>query len=56
MVLIVIDRNRYLEWKALLDYLYEHREELETKDRMRALVLCLQRHWQEAIMEIPNDF
>lgn len=56
MVLVVIDRNRYLEWKALFDYLYEHREGLEIEGKMRALVLCLQRHWQEAVKEVPDDF
>jgi hypothetical protein len=38
-------QDRYAEWKALLDYLSEHREELEKNGRMRALVICLQRHY-----------
>lgn len=56
MVLITIDCNRYLEWKALFDYISENREELERRDRMRALVLCLQQHWQEAVKDIPDWF
>ena len=56
MVLVTIDHNRYMEWRALYDYLYEHWEELEVEGKMRALVLCLQRHWQKAVIEIPEDF
>lgn len=56
MVLVIVDHNRYLEWKALLDYCRDNRDELEKKGRMTALVLCLQRHWQEAIKEVPDDF
>lgn len=56
MVLVIVDRNRYNKWKALFDYCYEHREELEKQGKMRALVLCLQRHWREAVKDIPNWF
>ena len=40
-------QQRYQEWQALLGYLTENREELEAKSRMTALVLCLQRHYQD---------
>ena len=41
--------TRFREWRVLLDYLIEHREELEAKGRIRVLVLCLQRHWQDML-------
>ena len=56
MVLVVIDHDRYHEWKALYNFCCEHRIELEEMDRMKALVLCMQRHWQEAVKEVPDDF
>lgn len=40
-------RTRYHEWKALLGYCRERRQELEAKGRTAALVRCLQRHWQD---------
>lgn len=54
--MVLVDHNRYLEWKALFDYLSEHREKLKAEGKMRALVLCLQRHWQAIRTEIPDDF
>lgn len=54
--MVLIDRNRLLEWKALLDYLCEHRLELEILGKMTALVLCLQRHWQAITIEVPDEF
>lgn len=39
--------ERYREWRALFEYCCENRLELEEKGRMRAFILCLQRHWQD---------
>lgn len=44
---LIMWQVRYLEWKALFDYCCENRLELEAKDRIRAMVFCLQRHWQD---------
>jgi len=54
--LVLIDQNRLLEWKALLSYLREHRQELEIQGKMTALVLCLQMHWQTIKTEMPDEF
>ena len=54
--MVLIDQNRLLEWKALLGYLREHRQELEILGKMTALVLCLQRHWQSIKIEVPDEF
>lgn len=40
-------QDRYQEWKALYNYCRENEEELEQSGRMRALVFCLQAHWQD---------
>ena len=40
--MVLINHNRLLEWKALLYYLCEHRERLETEGKMKALVLLIQ--------------
>jgi hypothetical protein len=55
-LVLTINHNRYIEWECLFNYLCEYRDELEKKDRMRALVLCLQRHWQDVVNEIPEWF
>jgi len=39
-------QSRFIEWKALLDYACEHREELEANGKMVSIVWTLQRHWQ----------
>jgi predicted DNA-binding helix-hairpin-helix protein len=44
---VITWQDRYAEWKALLDYLSEHQEELVKSGRMRALVICLQQHYQD---------
>jgi len=56
LVLVIVDHNRFLEWRLLLEYLRDNEEELVKKGRMTALVLCLQRHWQEAVKEVPDWF
>ena len=56
LVLVVVNHEKYLEWKVLFDYLCENRDKLERQGRMTALVLCLQRHWQDAVKEIPDSF
>ncbi|MBA7650969.1 hypothetical protein ES703_58784 [subsurface metagenome] len=54
-VVSAIDRLK--EWQALLDYATEHSVELETSDRMVAIVYCLQRHWQNVKwLEVNNVF
>jgi len=40
-------QDRHREWKALLDYCSENRQALEASGRMKALVICLQSHWQD---------
>lgn len=56
MVLTIVNQDRYLKWKALLNYCCKNRVELEEKGRMRVLVPYLQKLWQEAIKEIPDWF
>lgn len=54
--LVIIDQGRYNEWEAISDYCYEHREWLEKTGRMSAMVLCMQKHWQMAVVDVPDDF
>jgi hypothetical protein len=45
---MVTYQERMAEWKALYDFAYENYVELEAKGRMKAITLCMQRHWQDA--------
>lgn len=42
-----VDRRN--EWVALYNYAYENYVELEAKGRMKAVTICLQRHWRDMV-------
>ena len=59
----IVNYGRFLEWKALLDWAQEQvgsdpygKGKLGSHERVRAINWTLQRHWQEATIEVPDNF